>query len=265
MRFEGTRVIVTGAARGIGRAIVTAFLREGARVYAVDRNADGLVRLASELGDDRLLMGVADLSSVEEARRMVDDGIRELGGLDVLVNNAGVMPDGPILDVSPETFDAAFSVNARAPFFAMQRAAAHMVEHGGGAFVNVASANAFRVESPEAPYNASKAALVMLTRAFAHELGHLGIRANCIAPGETLTPEEQATASTQELDRERAYLERVPLRRVGKPEDQAKVVLFLASEDAAFVSGETILVDGGELTGDWWDRDDAPPVPDSPL
>ncbi|MFL5738252.1 MAG: SDR family NAD(P)-dependent oxidoreductase [Actinomycetota bacterium] len=265
MRFEGTRVIVTGAARGIGRAIVTAFLGEGAHVYAVDRNAAGLERLESELGSDRLRTGVADLSSVDEAMRVVDDGIRELGGLDVLVNNAGVMPDGAILEVSPETFDAAFSVNARAPFFAMQRAAAHMIEHGGGAFVNVASANAFRVESPEAPYNASKAALVMLTRAFAHELGHLGIRANCIAPGETLTPEEQASASGEDLDRERAYLERVPLRRVGKPQDQANVVLFLASEDAAFVTGETILVDGGELTGDWWDRDDAPPVPDAPL
>jgi NAD(P)-dependent dehydrogenase (short-subunit alcohol dehydrogenase family) len=265
MRFESKRVIVTGAARGIGRAIAAAFLREGADVFAVDRNAEGLESLVSELGDERLRTGVADLSSVEEALRMVDDGIRELGGLDVLVNNAGVMPDGAILEVSPETFDAAFSVNARAPFFAMQRAAAHMIEHGGGAFVNVASANAFRVESPEAPYNASKAALVMLTRAFAHELGHLGIRANCIAPGETLTPEERAAASAHDIERERAYLERVPLRRLGKPEDQANVVLFLASDDAAFVSGETILVDGGELTGDWWDRDDAPPLPDAPL
>jgi NAD(P)-dependent dehydrogenase (short-subunit alcohol dehydrogenase family) len=219
----------------------------------------------TELGGERLRTGVADLSSVEEALRMVDAGIRELGGLDVLVNNAGVMPDGAILEVSPETFDATFSVNTRAPFFAMQRAAAHMIEHGGGAFVNVASANAFRVESPEAPYNASKAALVMLTRAFAHELGHLGIRANCIAPGETLTPEERAAASAHDIERERAYLGRVPLRRLGKPEDQANVVLFLASDDAAFVSGETILVDGGELTGDWWDRDDAPPIPDAPL
>jgi len=265
MRFERKRVIVTGAARGIGRAIVEAFLREGADVYAVDRNADGLQSLEGALGGEHLHTGVADLQTVEEVRRMVDDGIRELGGLDVLVNNAGVMPDGAILEVSPETFDAAFSVNARAPFFAMQQAAVHMIEHGGGAFVNVASANAFRVESPEAPYNASKAALVMLTRAFAHELGHLGIRANCIAPGETLTPEERSSASAHDLERERAYVERVPLRRVGKPEDQANVVLFLASDDAAFVSGETILVDGGELTGDWWDRDDAPPIPDDAI
>jgi NAD(P)-dependent dehydrogenase (short-subunit alcohol dehydrogenase family) len=265
MRFEGRRVIVTGAARGIGRAIVERFLREGAHVYAVDRNAGGIGRLRDALESERLHTGVVDLSSVEEARRMVDEGIRELDGLDVLVNNAGVMPDGPILEVSQETFDSAFSVNARAPFFAMQRAAAHMIEHGGGCFVNVASANAFRVESPEAPYNASKAALVMLTRAFAHELGHLGIRANCIAPGETLTPEERGNASGHDLERERAYLERVPLRRIGRPEDQANVVLFLASEDAAWVSGETILVDGGELTGDWWDRNDAPPVPDDAL
>src|SRR5438067_2619434 len=102
MRFEGRRVIVTGGARGIGRAIVTAFLREGARVLAVDRNADGLRRLEAELASDRLRTATADLRDVEQARRMVDDGIRELGGLDVLVNNAGLMPDGAILDVSPE-------------------------------------------------------------------------------------------------------------------------------------------------------------------
>ena len=265
MRFEERRVIVTGGARGIGRAIVEGFLREGAHVLAVDRNGDGLDRLAGSLADERLRTSLADLRDVEQARRMVTDGIRELGGIDVLVNNAGVMPDGPILEVSQETFDAAFSVNARAPFFAMQRAAAHMIEHGGGAFVNVASANAFRVESPEAPYNASKSALVMLTRAFAHELGHLGIRANCIAPGETLTPEERSSATPEDMERERAYLRRVPMRRLATPQDQANVVLFLASDDAAYVNGETILVDGGELTGDWYDQDDAPPIPDDAL
>ena len=121
------------------------------------------------------------------------------------------------------------------------------------------------MESPEAPYNASKAALVMLTRAFAHELGHLGIRANCIAPGETLTPEERSSATPEDMERERAYLRRVPMRRLATPQDQANVVLFLASDDAAYVNGETILVDGGELTGDWYDQDDAPPIPDDAL
>jgi 3-oxoacyl-[acyl-carrier protein] reductase len=257
--LDGKVALVTGGSRGIGRAIALELGRAGAKVVLSYRTGrDEAEEVATEIGGRAV---EADVSDAASAKALVE----EAGDLDVLVNNAGVMPDGAILDVSPETFDAAFSVNARAPFFAMQRAAAHMIAHGGGAFVNVASANAFRVESPEAPYNASKAALVMLTRAFAHELGHLGIRANCIAPGETFTPEERAGASAQEIERERAYLERVPLRRLGKPEDQANVVLFLASDDAAFVSGETILVDGGELTGDWWDRDDAPPIPDAPV
>jgi NAD(P)-dependent dehydrogenase (short-subunit alcohol dehydrogenase family) len=265
MRFEGRRVIVTGGARGIGRAIVEGFLRERASVYAVDRNADGLRALEVQAASEDLKTGVADLADVAQAQRMVDDGIEALGGLDVLVNNAGVMPDGPILDVSQGTFDSAFAVNARGPFFAMQRAARRMIDHGGGVFVNIASANAFRVESPEAPYNASKAALVMLTRSFAHELGHLGIRANCVAPGETITPEGLSSATEEDLRREREYLRRVPMRRPATPEEQAKVVLFLASDDASFVNGETIVVDGGELTGDWYDDDAGPPVPENPF
>jgi NAD(P)-dependent dehydrogenase (short-subunit alcohol dehydrogenase family) len=265
MRFEGHRVIVTGGVRGIGRAIVEGFLNEGASVYAADRNEEGLRELEKRSAGERLLVGTADLGDVEQSRSMVDRAAGELGGLDVLVNNAGVMPDGPILDVTQDVFDTAFAVNARGPFFAMQRAAGHMIEHGGGAFVNIASANAFRVESPEAPYNASKAALVMLTRAFAHELGHLGIRANCVAPGETFSPEEFAKASEEDLRREREYLRRVPMRRTARAEEQAKVVLFLASDEASFVNGETILVDGGELTGDWYDPANAPPVPENPF
>jgi NAD(P)-dependent dehydrogenase (short-subunit alcohol dehydrogenase family) len=130
--------------------------------------------------------------------------------------------------------------------------------------VNIASANAFKNESPEGPYNASKAALVALTKAAAHELGHLGVRANCVAPGQTVTPE------TDELMREdpdvarlqHDYLRKIPLRRAGRPRDQAMAVLFLASDDSAFVTGQTLIVDGGELGGgDWYDPRDAPPLP----
>jgi NAD(P)-dependent dehydrogenase (short-subunit alcohol dehydrogenase family) len=147
----------------------------------------------------------------------------------------------------------------------MQAVAPHMIEHGGGAIVNVVSANAFKNESPEAVYNASKAALVALTTAAAHELGHLGIRANCVAPGETLTPEGEAEmAADPEAARiEREYLRRIPLRRLGRVSEQAAAVLFLASDDASFVSAQTLIVDGGERGGgDWYDLADAPPVPE---
>jgi len=146
----------------------------------------------------------------------------------------------------------------------MQVIAPHMIEHGGGSIVNIASANAFKNESPEAPYNASKAALVALTNAAAHELGHLGIRANCVAPGQTVTPETEELMRTDEhmLRLQRDYLGRIPLRRAGLPRDQAMAVLFLASDDAAFVSAQTLIVDGGELGGgDWYDPADAPPLP----
>src|SRR4029079_6823151 len=163
-----------------------------------------------------------------------------------------------------ETFDLTFAVNARAPLATMQVIAPHMVEHGGGAIVNIASANVFKNESPEAPYNASKAALVALTNAAAHELGHLGIRANCVAPGQTVTIEQGAkTQSDPEQDRiQREYPRRIPMRRSGRAEEQAAAVLFLASDDASFVNGETLIVDGGELGGgDWYDQALAPPLP----
>jgi 3-oxoacyl-[acyl-carrier protein] reductase len=188
-----------------------------------------------------------------------------LGGLDVLVNNAGVQPDGPALDVTVADFDVTFGVNVRAAMLTMQEACRHWIDRETqGSIVNVASANAFRNESPESIYNASKAALVALTNAFAHELGHLGIRANCVAPGETITPEAEAEMDADPRQRElvRTYLARIPLRRAAVPRDQAMAVLFLASDDAAFVSAQTLIVDGGEVGGGaWYDENDAPPLP----
>ena len=146
----------------------------------------------------------------------------------------------------------------------MQTVAPHMIAAGGGAIVNIASANAFKNESPEAVYNASKAALVALTKAAAHELGHLGIRANCVAPGQTLTEEKGAHVDDPDQARiQREYPRRIPMRRSGLASEQAAAVLFLASDDASFVNGETLIVDGGELGGgDWYDQAMAPPLAD---
>jgi NAD(P)-dependent dehydrogenase (short-subunit alcohol dehydrogenase family) len=253
-RFEDRGVIVTGAAQGIGRAIALAFLGEGARVAAVDRDAAGLEHLDAE----RI---VTDLAAPGAAAEAVAEAERRLGRIHVLVNNAAVMPDGPIFDVDEATWDHAVAVNARAVFFASQRASRHFAEHGGGVIVNIASANAIRSESPEAVYNASKAAVVSMTQSFAHELGHLGIRVVGVAPGETLTPEELAKMSPEDRVVEREYIGRIPLRRLGRPPDQAAAVLFLASDEASFISGQTLVVDGGEMAGDWFDRASAPPIP----
>ncbi len=146
-RFRNKKVIVTGGARGIGRVIVRAFIEEGAVVWTAD----------------------------------IDE--RGLGRLHVLVNNVAVTPMEPILEIGEESWNRTLAVNLNGPFFACQAAARHMISSGGGVLVNITSANAFRVESSAAHYNTSKSALVMMTRCFAHELGHLGIRANCVAPG----------------------------------------------------------------------------------
>ena len=263
MRFEDRNVIVTGSAQGIGRGIVRAFLDEGARVLAADVRADGLEGTVA-LAPDRVVPHVVDLADFAAACGVVTTAIETFGEVHALVNCAGVMPAGPLLDVTPETFDHTFAVNARAPLATMQTIAPHFAERGGGPIVNIASANAFKNESPEAPYNASKAALVALTKAAAHEWGHLGIRANCVAPGQTNTPEDEEEMRTDpdEARLQREYLRRIPLRRAGAPRDQAMAVLFLASDDAAWISGQTLIVDGGELGGgDWYDSADEPPVP----
>jgi len=264
-RFTDRNVIVTGAAQGIGRGIAEAFLAEGARVFAADVRADGLRKLrAAATEPGRLDVHVVDLSDFEAAAAMVREAIAVHGDLHVLVNCAGIMPDGPFLEVTKEMFDLVFAVNTRAPLATMQVAAAHMADRGGGAIVNIASANAFKNESPESVYNASKAALVALTKAVAHELGHRGVRVNCVAPGQTLTPEERAlmAGDAEETRMQREYLRRIPLRRAGTPRDQAAAVLFLASDDAGWVTGQTLIVDGGEIGGgDWYNPDDAPPLP----
>jgi NAD(P)-dependent dehydrogenase (short-subunit alcohol dehydrogenase family) len=272
MRFEGRRVLVTGASRGIGRGIVDAFLEEGATVFATDVLEAELRRVAGgHPAADRLRTYAADLSDPAAAAGVVPAAVDALGGLDVLVNNAGVQPDGRALDVALDDFDLTFAVNVRAPMLLMQEACRYWIGLGTwGSIVNVASANAFQNESPESVYNASKAALVALTNAFAHELGHHGIRANCVAPGETITPEAEADLAADPTEREqvRRYLGKIPLRRAGVPRDQAMAVLFLASDDAAFVTAQTLIVDGGEVGGgSWFDEADAPPIPppDAPL
>jgi NAD(P)-dependent dehydrogenase (short-subunit alcohol dehydrogenase family) len=272
MRFDGTRVIVTGGARGIGRGIVHAFLGEGANVLATDLPGEALSSMrASHEHAERLFVHGADLEDVDAVQGIVPATVEALGGVDVLVNNAGVQPDGAFLDVHAPDIDRCFAVNVRAPTLLMRDVCAHLIDRGApGSIVNIASANAFHNESPESIYNASKAALVAVTKAVAHEMGHLGIRANCVAPGETITPEaeRELEGDPEQLDVVRRYLSRIPLQHAGTPRDQAMAVLFLASADARFVTAQTIVVDGGEIGGGrWYDDADAPPPPppDRPL
>ncbi len=262
-RFEQRNVLITGGASGIGLAIAGAFLAEGARVLVADRDREGLAALPSRLGDpgrlETIEVDLAEPAAPGRLGRLADE---RLGGLDVLVNNAGLMRQTPALEISVEEWDELFAVNLRAVFFLTQAVAAGMAERGGGAVVSVASVNAFRTEAPEAHYNATKAGIVSVMRSFATELSHRGVRFNCVAPGETVSAEEAAGYTDADLARTRRYLDRVPLRRVSTPDEQARVVCFLASDDASYVNGQTIVADGGELSGDWYDTSSRPPVPD---
>ena len=263
MQFEDRGVLVTGGASGIGLAIAAEFLRRGARVLVADRDREGLARLPERLGGGgRLLTVEADLAEPQAPGALGARAEELLGGVDVLVNNAGLMRQTPALEITVDEWDELFAVNLRAVFFLTRAVAAPMAERGGGAVVSVASVNAFRTEAPEAHYNATKAGIVSVMRSFATELGHRGVRFNCVAPGETVGAEEAAAYTDSDRDRTRRYLERVPLRRVGLPAEMASVVCFLASDEASYVSGQTIVADGGELAGDWYDTEARPPVPE---
>ncbi|MEX2275338.1 MAG: SDR family NAD(P)-dependent oxidoreductase [Actinomycetota bacterium] len=255
--FTGTNVLVTGGSSGIGAAVVHAFADAGARVRSIGRDPGRLeaVRQAAA-APQRIDTAVMDVAEPTAVRAMVLDAIEDLGALDVLVNNAGVAFATPVLDLPLAQWRQTLSVNLDAPFIASQVAARHMVERGGGAIVNIASVDAFQAEAPQADYNVSKAALVMLTRSFALELGHLGVRVNAVAPGETRT-----AMIAEEVDREdfrEHYLRKIPMRRFAEAEEIASVVCFLASQEASFVTGETIVVDGGGLSGGWYDPRDEP-------
>jgi NAD(P)-dependent dehydrogenase (short-subunit alcohol dehydrogenase family) len=259
-RFGGRSVLVTGGSSGIGAAVVRAFAAEEARVLAAGRDRERLEAVRESTADPaRVETAVADLRHTREARRLVDDAVASFGRLDVLVNNAGVAPSTPVLELRERQWRETLAVNLDAPFVATQAAARHMIDRGvAGAIVNVASTDAFQAEAPQADYNTSKAALVMMSRSFALELGHLGIRVNCVAPGQTATP--MVEEELRRPDFVESYLRRIPARRVGRAEEVAAVVLFLASDDASYVNGETIVVDGGQLTGSWYDARDEPPA-----
>jgi NAD(P)-dependent dehydrogenase (short-subunit alcohol dehydrogenase family) len=263
MRFERRSVLVTGGAGGIGLAIAREFLGEGARVLVADRDRDGLTALPERVPDPgRVEVIETDLAAPGAAAELGELAEKRLGGVDVLVNNAGLMRQAPVLEIDGAEWDELFAVNLRAVFFLTQAVARRMADRRRGAVVSISSVNAFRNESPEAHYNATKAGIVAIMRSFANELGHLGLRFNCVAPGETVSAEAAAGYTDQDRRRTRNYLQRVPLRRVSRPEEQARVVLFLASDDASYINGETIVADGGELSGDWYDTDARPPVPD---
>jgi NAD(P)-dependent dehydrogenase (short-subunit alcohol dehydrogenase family) len=239
-RLSGRRAIVTGAARGIGAEIARTFAAEGAAVAVLDVDAEGADEVAAEIGGSA---HTVDLRDVGATRAALDAAIRALGGVDLLVNNAGVLRKAALLDITPDDWDDMFAVTTRPVLVATQVAARAMIAAGtGGSVVNMASMAARTGGDGQGHYAAAKAAVVALTRVAALELGSHGIRVNCLCPGYVLTDMGAATRTPEQVAQ---WTSRSPLGRLGETADVARTALFLASDDAAYLTGQAVNVTGG--------------------
>jgi NAD(P)-dependent dehydrogenase (short-subunit alcohol dehydrogenase family) len=242
----GKVVLVTGAASGIGEATARRFAAEGARVVLVDIDERGAETVADAIraAGGQASAFRADVARPADAEAMVAHAVTAFGGLDVLDNNATSGTMGRVADMDVADWERVVAVNLTAPFLAAKHAIPVMLARGGGVIVNISSAAGVQAEEGLAAYASAKAGLLALTRNIAAEYGRHGIRCNAICPGAVLTPPTRAFIAA--VDGIRARMERAnPLRRLAAPEELAAVVVFLASEEASFVNGATIMVDGG--------------------
>ncbi|WP_434316079.1 SDR family NAD(P)-dependent oxidoreductase [Leifsonia sp. P73] len=239
-RLAGKRAVVTGGARGIGAAIVRRLAADGAEVALLDLLPDPGETVAAEVGGRFVPV---DLSDTEATRDAVAAAIDGLGGIDVLVNNAGILRFAPLLDIPVEDWDLMFAINTRPMLVTTQVAARRMIDDGvAGTIINLASMAGKAGGAGQAHYAASKAAVIALTRVTALELGCHGITANCLCPGYVLTEMGADTRTSDDVELWSSYS---PLGRLGEPGDVSAVAAFLASADAAYLTGQAFNVTGG--------------------
>nr|WP_281386414.1 SDR family NAD(P)-dependent oxidoreductase [Jiangella mangrovi] len=244
--MAGRGVLVTGGTSGIGLATARRFLAEGARVFVCADDAAAVDATVASLGVGGMCCDVSRSADVDAMAAAASDW---LGGVDVLVSNAGIASRSPFLDISAESFDRVVAVNLRGTFLVTQAVARGMVARGrGGVIVTMSSTNGLGGEEDYAHYNATKAGVLLLTRTMAVELGRHGIRVNALCPGYIATPLNAAIASGLGEGFVETYVrDRIPLGRAGLAEDVAGACAFLASDDAAFVTGTELVIDGGQL------------------
>jgi meso-butanediol dehydrogenase/(S,S)-butanediol dehydrogenase/diacetyl reductase len=242
--LKDKRVLITGGAGGIGTATAVRFLEEGARVIVLDHDMGALARIRQEVAG---LNGTlcADVTNPDDVARAYDEMDHLEGGLDVLVNNAGISIRHGFMDITPEEWRAVIDVNLNGMFYAAQQAAHRMLGGAGGVILNMSSTNGLMGYPYYADYNASKAGVIELTRSMALELAPT-VRVNAVCPGWILTPMQAAEYTPQMRE---LFASKVPLNRLGSPGDVAALFAFLASEDAAFITGQFFVVDGGEIAG----------------
>ena len=238
-------VVVTGAAGGIGRACLAAFHEAGARVVSLDYTASDARQAAAEIdpnGERALGLGcdVSDMASLQAA---ADTVVAKWGRADILVNNAGILRPGPLEGLAPEDWSRMLEVNLNGCLLAAQIFGKQMIAKGAGALVHVASISASQPQPYSGAYSAGKAAVAMLSRQMAYEWGPKGLRSNVVSPGLVVTPLSQEFYADQTVTSAREAL--VPLGRIGRTQDMADAILFLASDRAGYINGQEIIVDGG--------------------
>lgn len=245
------RVLISGGSSGIGQATAQRFLEEGARVFLCGVDPDQVDAAVAELGQFGAVSGIpADVAREDDVGRLVDSACQALGGIDVLINNAGIAWREPFLDITPAHWDRVIEVNLRGMFLVAQAAARVLVDQGsGGAIVNMSSTNGLGGEADYAHYNASKGGVLLLTKTMAVELGPHRIRVNAVCPGYIETPLNAAiSAGLGGKDFAGEYAgDHIPLGRAGQSSEVAAVYAFLASADASFMTGAEIVIDGGQL------------------
>jgi NAD(P)-dependent dehydrogenase (short-subunit alcohol dehydrogenase family) len=242
--LSGKRVLITGGASGIGAATAARFLEEGSAVCVLDCDAKGREQIRQTLPE---LAGTvdADVSNLQQVQAAFEDAVRLMGGVDVLINNAGISIRHDFLKITPQEWDKVLAVNLTGAFYVAQTAARHMWERGSGVILQTASTNGIMGYPYYADYNASKAGLIELTRSMALELAPK-VRVCAVAPGYVLTPMQRAEYSDAMLEE---VNRKIPLRRHATPEEVAALFAFLASEDATYLTGQVYTIDGAETAG----------------
>jgi 3-oxoacyl-[acyl-carrier protein] reductase len=242
--LEAKRVLITGGASGIGAATAARFLEEGSVVCVLDRDAEARRKITQELRD---LAGAidADVSNLKQVQAAFAEAIELMGGVDILINNAGISIRHNFLDITPEEWEKVMAVNLTGVFYVAQAAARHMMERGSGVILQTASTNGLVGQPYYADYNATKAGVIELTKSMALELAPK-IRVCAVAPGYVMTPMQRAEYTDEMFATLNAKL---PLRRHAQPEEIAALFAFLASDDAQYITGHVYTIDGAEITG----------------